>query len=93
MDLATNLIVSIVLGLSGFAIGKGIGFDLERVSRIIGLLSFAIPLLIYVLITFAFSYDSKSAAVGMVWFFANNLPGVILGDVAALATTKIASGT
>jgi hypothetical protein len=93
VDLATNLIVAIVIGLSGFAIGRAVGFDLERVSRMIGLLSFAIPLLIFMLITFVFSYESKSVAVAMVWFFANNLPGVIIGDAAALATAKIASGS
>jgi hypothetical protein len=93
VDLATNLIVASVVGLAGFAIGKAIGFDLERVSRMIGLLSFAVPLLIYIMISFAFSFESNSVAVGMVWFFANNLPGIIVGDVAALATAKLASGS
>jgi hypothetical protein len=92
MDLATNLLVSGVIGFSGFVIGKFMEFDLERVSRAIGLLSFVIPFLVFMLLNFVYPSGSGHVAIAMMWFFANNLPGIIVGSVGGIAGAKIAAG-
>lgn len=89
VDLGTNLLVAVIIGLAGYVIGRIIELDLNRIIAAISFLSIVVPLLIFMLVAFANPSESQNITNAMLTFFVANLPGIIVGDLAAAIVAAI----
>ena len=89
MELGINLVFLIIFGLFGFFINKIVGFNPYRIfSDIIGIV-IIISLLIAMWPAIVTPEKSIEAIPNVVDVFVNNLPGIIIGDIAGSIISEI----
>ena len=82
MDLGTNLIFLVVFGLVGFGISKIWGINPYRIFSDL-MAAFIIILIIIAMFPAILEPEKAIETIpNMIDVFANNLPGIIIGDIA-----------
>ena len=82
MDLGANLIFLIIFGLVGFAISKVIGYNPYRIVSDIVAVVLVISLIIAMWPAIVTPENAIDTIPNLVDVFVNNLPGIIVGDIA-----------
>jgi len=92
MDLATNLIFLVAFGLFGFVVSYFFDINPYRIFSDIAA-AFIIVLLIIAMLPAIFNPENALDAIpNVVDVFANNLPGIIIGDIAGSIIGAITGG-
>jgi hypothetical protein len=89
MDMATNLIFLVIFGLIGFVISKIWGINPYRIFSDIGTVVIMVPLMFFVINASLNPENALNLIEPMVDFFVNNLPGIMIGDIAGSLIAEI----
>jgi len=92
MDLGTNLIFLVVFGVFGFAISNISGVNPYRIFSDIVAAIFIILLFIAILPGIFNPENALDAMPNVVEVFANNFPGIVIGDIAGSIIGVITGG-
>ena len=91
MDLGNQLIFLVIFGLIGFVIGYFTGFNPYNLYSNIGAIIILVPVF-YILIRTAINPDlALDSLNNVINWFVNNLPGIVIGDVAGAIIGGIVS--
>ena len=89
MDLGTNLIFLVIFGLVGFFISKIWGINPYRIFSDLAIVAIVIPLTFFIIKAAVNPENALEVVPEMVDFFVNNLPGIIIGDLAGSIVAAI----
>ncbi|MGI0012779.1 MAG: hypothetical protein ACREBU_04945 [Nitrososphaera sp.] len=89
MDLATNLLMLVIMGIAGCIVGKIINFEINKLLKALSFLSVVLPLIVGMFISIVFPSESINMVNALVSFFIGSLPGIVIGDAAAVIVAAI----
>jgi energy-coupling factor transporter transmembrane protein EcfT len=92
MDPGINLIFLIIFGLAGFVISKIIGINPYRIFSDITMYFIIILIIVVMFPALINPHNADNIIANLIDVFVNNLPGIIIGDIAGTIISAVTDG-